>query len=158
MDIGAMKRVVQQAIALVLGLASIAIAGAPAVAADFRSVGIAVAVLYDGPSAKGKKLFLAPRGMPLEVVSAVSPWLKVRDLSGDVMWIAQADVSNQRTVIATGLATVRGAPQDTANALFQVERGVTLELTDAAPAGGWVRVKHRDGAAGYIKSAELWGL
>lgn len=153
-----MKPFARQAGALAFTMLSIAFGAAPAGAADFRSVGVAAAVLYDGPSAKGKKLFLAPRGMPLEVLSVVNPWLKVRDLSGDVMWIAQTDVSNQRTVIATGLATVRGAPQDTANAIFQVERGVTLELTDPASATGWVRVKHRDGGAGYIKSTELWGL
>jgi SH3-like domain-containing protein len=139
--------------------AAIALTSAiPALAVDFRSVGVTAAVLYDGPSSKGNKLFVAPRGMPVEIVSAVNQWMKVRDLSGDIMWIAQADLSSQRTVIAVVLATVRSTPQESAPAVLQVERGVTLELADSAPAPGWVRVRHRDGVSGYVKSAELWGL
>ena len=45
-----------------------------------------------------------------------------------------------------------------ADAVFQVERGVVLELIDPAPAPGWVRVRHRDGTTGYLRAVDAWGL
>ena len=38
---------------------------------DYRAVGDSPAILYDAPSIRGKKLFVAPRGMPLEVVVSI---------------------------------------------------------------------------------------
>jgi hypothetical protein len=37
------------------------------------------------------------------------------------------------------------------------DKGVLLELVD--PQGGpWVQVRHRDGIAGYVKAADIWGF
>jgi SH3-like domain-containing protein len=131
----------------------------PALAVDYRSVNVAVAVLWDGPSDKAKKIFVAPRGMPVEVVSTLNTWVKVRDFGGDVSWMAGNELSKTRTVVATTLATARAAAQDTAALSFQAERGVTLELLDAGQAtAGFVRVKHKDGTIGFVKTTEVWGL
>jgi SH3-like domain-containing protein len=130
-----------------------------AMAADYRSVNVAAAVLWDGPSDKAKKIFVAPRGMPVEVVSTLNTWVKVRDFGGDVSWMAGNELSKTRTVVATTLATARAAAQDTAALSFQAERGVTLELLDAGQAtAGFVRVKHKDGTIGFVKTSEVWGL
>lgn len=133
--------------------------GAPlaAGAAEFRSVGAGVAVLYDSPSTKGRKLSIAPRGMPLEVVSSLPNWVKVRDMLGDVMWIEGKDLSARRTLIASTLATLRASAQDTAPIVVQVERGVLLEPVEGAAAAGWVRVRHAEGASGFVKAGEVWG-
>jgi SH3-like domain-containing protein len=134
-------------------------AALPAMAADYRSVNVAAAVLWDGPSDKAKKVFVAPRGMPVEVVSTLNTWVKVRDFGGDVSWMAGNELSKTRTVVATTLATARAAAQDTAALAFQAERGVTLELLDAGQAtAGFVRVKHKDGTIGFVKTTEVWGL
>jgi SH3-like domain-containing protein len=131
----------------------------PSMAADYRSVNVAAAVLWDGPSDKAKKVFVAPRGMPVEVVSTLNTWVKVRDFGGDVSWMAGNELSKTRTVVATTLATARAAAQDTAALSFQAERGVTLELLDAGQAtAGFVRVKHKDGTIGFVKTTEVWGL
>ena len=127
-------------------------------ATEYRSVGVAAAVLYDGPSVKGRKLFVAPRGMPMEVLSAVGPWVKVRDIAGDVMWVERKDLGNQRTVIATAPVTVRSVAQDTAPAVLQIDRGVVLDLVEPAPAAGWVKVRHREGVVGFARTTDLWGL
>lgn len=139
-------------------LASSLLVAGGAHAAEFRSVGVAAAVLWDGPSAKGKKLFAAPRGMPLEVLSVVNNWVKVRDAAGDVLWVERAELSAQRTVVVTTNAIVRSSPQDNATIVFQAERGVVLDLSDPAVANGWAKVKHRDGSLGFVKAAEVWGL
>jgi SH3-like domain-containing protein len=141
-----------------LGLASLA-ASPMSYAAEFRSVNVAAAVLWDGPSDKAKKVFVAPRGMPVELVSTLNTWSKVRDVAGDISWVAGSDLSKTRTVLATTLATVRTAAQEGAPLAFQAERGVTFELLDAGQVtAGFVRVKHKDGTTGFVKTAEVWGL
>src|SRR5690606_31932048 len=109
---------------LVSALAAVAVAigvfAAPpgaAQTAEFREVTSAAGVLYDGPSERARKLFLVPRGTPLEVVSAVAGWAKVRDLSGDVLWIESAALGEPRHVIATTLAALRSAPRPHAELL-----------------------------------------
>lgn len=130
----------------------------PAAAAEFRSVGVAVAVLHDGPSAQARQVWLAPRGTPFEVLSTVAPWVKVRDASGDIAWIDRADLVAQRTVVARGQAPVRSAGQEGAEVLFVVERGVGLELLDPLAISGWLRVRHRNGASGWIRASDIWGV
>jgi SH3-like domain-containing protein len=127
--------------------------------AEFRSVSVAAAVLWDAPSDKAKKVFVAPRGMPVEMISTLNTWVKVKDVAGDVMWMAGTELSKTRTVVATTLATIRASAQDAAAPTFQAERGVVLELLDAGQVNaGYVRVKHKDGTTGFVKTAEVWGL
>ncbi len=136
-------------------LACMAQAGA---AAEFRSIGTPAAVLYDAPSLSARKLFVAPRGMPVEVLSTVGSWVKVRDVQGDAVWVERSQLSAQRTVLARGSgATVRAQPQEGAELVFQAERGVLLELLEPA-VNGWARVRHQDGSAGHVRAAEVWGL
>lgn len=128
-----------------------------AFAAEYREVTSAAGVLHDGPSEHARRLFLVPRGTPLELVSSVAGWAKVRDLSGDVLWIEGSALGEPRHVIATTLAAVRSAPRLNAELVVQVERGVLLELVDPRAPDGWVHVRHRDGPVGYVEAVEIWG-
>lgn len=138
------------------------LAGVPAAlaqkSADYRSVGDAPAILYDAPAVRGKKLFIAPRGMPFEVVVAIEGWLKVRDRAGDMAWVERRLVSERRTVVSVSQAQVRERADDAAPVLLEVAADVVLELVDAGgtPAG-WVRVRHRDGASGFMRVSQVWG-
>lgn len=131
---------------------------AQSTATEFRSVGVPAAVMYDGPSLKGRKAFIAPRGMPVEVLSTLGNWVKVRDLIGDVLWVERKDLTVQRTVIATTSAAVRSGATDSSPILFVAERGVVLELSEVRAPAGWARVRHRDGTVGYARVADVWGL
>ena len=125
---------------------------------DYRAVGDGPAILYDAPSLRGKKLFVAPRGMPLEVVVSIEGWLKVRDRAGDLTWIERRAVAERRTVVTTAAAQLRERPEDGATVVFELAAEVILELQDALPAGGWLRVRHRDGAAGFIRASQVLGV
>jgi hypothetical protein len=59
-----------------------------ALALDFKSVGASPAIMYDAPSEKGRRVHVAPRGMPVEVVLTYGDWSKVRDAAGTLSWIA----------------------------------------------------------------------
>lgn len=128
-------------------------------AADYRSVA-RPAVMYDGPSKQARKLFAAPSGMPVEVISTLGPWVKVRDMAGDVVWIERPDLTDRRSVVAATIAAVRQQPGDGAPVVLHAERGVMLDLVDPAAreaTGGWVQVRHRDGSSGWVRITEVWG-
>jgi len=146
------RRAAAFAVLLSLGVAA-------ASAADFRAVTEEAAVLYDAPSAQSKKLFVVSRGYPLEVIVVVEGWVKVRDANGTLSWVDAKQVSNKlRTVIVkTPLAQVRQAADDNAPVAFQAQQDVLLELTEVI-AGGWLRVRHRDGVSGFVRVSQVWGV
>ena len=130
----------------------------PAGAAEFRSVGSEPGVLYDAPSTKARKLYVVSRDYPLEVVVRVQGWTKVRDAEGGINWIEDRLLTDRRTVMVKGSrAEVRQAAEDGAPAAFVAEQGVVLELVEPA-ASGWARVRHRDGATGFVRITQVWGL
>jgi SH3-like domain-containing protein len=134
------------------------LASAAAQAFDFRSVGAEPAILYDAPSLKGSKLYIAPRGMPVQVVLTYGDWAKVRDASGDMAWLEQRSLSARRNVVVRiPNAKVRAAADEAAPLLMTADKGVILELLDPQPSS-WIRVRHRDGITGYIKMVDAWGI
>jgi len=130
---------------------------APAAALEFRSVSENAAVLYDAPSAKANKLYIVNNGYPVEIVVAVEGWVKVRDVNGDLTWIESKNLTDRRTVmVKVPLAQVRQSADDNAPVVFQAQQNVILDLVEAT-GGGWLRVKHRDGQAGFVKASQVWG-
>jgi SH3 domain protein len=126
-------------------------------ALDYVSVQAASAVLYDSPSIKGRKLYVVSRYMPLEQVVNLNEWVKVRDQSGSLAWIEKSALASKRYVVVTvELASVRRAPDQNSPIVFRVRQQVALERVDATGTG-WVRVRHLDGAQGFVKVAEVWG-
>lgn len=138
-------------------LTAAVLAVSAASAADFRSVAEKAAVLYDAPSAKSRKLYVVSQGYPMEVVVALEGWSKVRDASGELTWIETRQLTSRRTVLVkTSLAQVREAANDAAPVVFEAGQDVVLELLGIA-SGGWLRVRHRDGQAGYVRTGQVWG-
>jgi SH3-like domain-containing protein len=126
-------------------------------AAEFRSVQENAAVLYDAPSRAATPLFVVQRNYPLEVIVNLDAWVKVRDHAGALTWIEKKSLGERRTLLVTGAsAEARQRPEDAAPAAFSAAQNVTLELIEAAP-GGWLRVRHADGATGYVRAQQVWG-
>ncbi|MCA1855913.1 SH3 domain-containing protein [Massilia oculi] len=129
-----------------------------AFALDFKSVGAASVILYDTPSAKGTRMYLAPRGMPLQVVSSYGDWVKVRDASGDLAWTQARGLSAvRRLVVRTPGTRVYAGPDESSQVLMTADKGVVLDLLDPN-AAAWARVRHRDGIDGYVRANDVWGL
>jgi len=125
---------------------------------DFKSVGPRPVILYDAPSVKGGKLFVAPSGMPVEIVLSYGDWVKVRDAAGDMAWTEIKGLSAKRNVIVkVTSAKLRATPDETSTVVMTADKNVLLELVDPE-AGPWVRVRHRDGISGYVKASEVWGI
>jgi SH3-like domain-containing protein len=135
----------------------LAFAAAPAMGAEFRSVGDRAAVLYDAPSARADRLFVASRAYPFEVLVKLDQWTKVRDVNGEVGWIENRALGERRTVmVAVPIADVRAAPSPQAPLVFEAYKHVVLDVLEP-PAEGWVKVRHRDGQEGYVRLGHVWG-
>ena len=114
--------------------------------------------MYDAPSAKSRPLFVVLAGTPVELVVSLEGWVKARDSRGDLAWIEKKQLTEKRNVIVrVDRAQIRAAAEDKAPLVFEAERDVVLELVEAV-AGGWVKVKHRDGQGGFLKAPQVWGL
>ena len=145
------------ACAVALAALSAALAAPAARSAEFKSVGAAPAILYDAPSERGRKMFVAPRGMPVEVVLSYGEWTKVRDVAGDLSWVEAKALDNRRhVVVSVAGAKVRASADEAGAVVFTADKGVLLELAEPI-SSGWVKVRHREGQGGYIRAADIWG-
>jgi SH3-like domain-containing protein len=134
------------------------LAALPAAASEFRSIGDRAAVLYDAPSLKADRIFVASRGYPFEVLVKLDQWTKVRDVGGEVAWVENKAIGERRNVLVNvPVADVHAAPDAKSALVFEAYRQVLLEVLEA-PSDGWVKVRHRDGQQGYARVAHLWGV
>lgn len=131
---------------------------APSWALEFRSIAVDRTVMYDAPSLHGKKLYLASRFYPVEVIVDLESFAKVRDVAGDLAWVEKKNLAAKRTVLVNvPLADVRKTQDASAVLVFQAERSVVLEVIENA-ANGWLKVRHSDGAVGYVRVSQVWGI
>jgi SH3-like domain-containing protein len=132
------------------------LAAVNAQALDFVSVATP-AIMYDAPSLKAKKLFVATRYLPLERVVSLDNWIKVRDHYGKMYWIEKRALSGKRFVLVTAqVAAVREKPEEGAAVVFQAARQLAMEW-QANAGNGWLKVRDIDGATGYVKITDVWG-
>jgi SH3-like domain-containing protein len=138
-------------------LVVLAVAAPLAAHAEFRSIA-EPAVMYDAPSVRAAKLYVAGRSLPVEVISTDGAWVKVRDPFGGLSWVERKVLTERRTVLVTAaVADVRARAEDAAPLAFQAQAGVVLEVVEVGPFG-WARVRHADGASGYVRITQVWGI
>jgi SH3-like domain-containing protein len=115
------------------------------------------AILYDAPSQMAKKLYVGTRYLPLEQIVSVDGWSKVRDSSGAMFWVEKSAIGKQRFVVVSApFATIRSAAEINSTVVFHAQQNVALEHLEA-DGTGWVKVRHLEGAIGFVKVSEVWG-
>jgi len=126
-------------------------------ALEYLSMADNAVIMYDAPSLKADKLYVASRYLPVEAVVKVQGWVKVRDSSGTLAWVEQKAVSDKRFVIVIELqAEVYQAADKKSPLAFQAQKDVILEWLEPS-INGWIKVRHRDGQSGYVKTTQVWG-
>jgi SH3-like domain-containing protein len=150
---------------LLPAFAAAAAIAAGAHAAEFRATADAATLLYDGPSAKARPLFVYGRDVPLEVLVSVEGWTKLRDSAGTIGWMANKSLADKHVLlIRVPVAEVRASADDAAPIVFRAEKDVLVELAEPATspattaAPGWVKVRHRDGQTGFVRVGQVFGL
>jgi SH3-like domain-containing protein len=130
------------------------------VQAEFISVKVKQAVLFEGPSKTTEKMFIVTEGYPLKVLVNLKDWKKVKDHSGKISWIEAKNIQQERTVlILKDDAVIFNEANDKSHKLANVDKFVVLKLNSPMLIGSWVQVKTQiEGLVGFINSKEVWGL
>lgn len=124
---------------------------------EFFSIADNATIMYDAPSLKADKLYVASRHLPVEAVVKVEGWVKVRDSGGSLAWVEDKALSEKRYVIVVApQAEVYQAANTNSGLIFQAQQNVVMEQLEP-PVNGWVKVRHRDGKIGYIRTQQVWG-
>lgn len=124
---------------------------------EYSSIAENAVVMYDAPSLRADKLYVASLYLPVEVVVNVDGWAKVRDSSGSLAWVEKKALSQQRYVVVTvPLADIYQSADMNSALIFQAEENIVLEWLDS-DTKGWVKVRHSDGQTGYVKVNQVWG-
>lgn len=132
-------------------------AAMPALALEYLSV-TAPTLLFDAPSAKSKPKLIIQPGTPVEPLVNVEGFVKVREPQGGIYWIEKKMLSEKRTVmVRVDRAQIYKAADEKSPLAFEAERQVVLDLA-GPPASGWAAVRHRDGANGFIRVQQVYGL
>jgi SH3-like domain-containing protein len=127
-------------------------------AIEYRSIALAKVITYDAPSKEASKLYILGGGYPVEVIVNLGDWIKVRDNQGGLSWVESTSLSSKRTVLVVTKTDIKVA-EDAASALVAtVEKDVVLELLTGSANSNWAKVKHRDGATGFVQVDKLWGF
>ena len=126
-------------------------------ALEYLSMAENAVIMYNAPSIKADKLYVASRYLPVEAVVRVEGWVKVRDSTGALTWVEQKVVSDKRfVVVIEQQAQVYQAADINSKLVFQVQKDVVLEWLENS-VNGWAKVRHRDGQTGYVKTTQVWG-
>ena len=126
-------------------------------ALDFRSAATHGVILYDTPNDQGRKVFVISKGTPLELLAEQGQWLRVRDQGGSLAWVHKQDVSLVRTLQVVKPTTVYREANAKSAPVFRATSGLLLNQLENTKSG-WIKVKHRDGAIGFIRIEDVWGL
>lgn len=141
----------------ILGMAVSMFPSLAVAALEFYSINDNGVIMYDAPSLKAGKLYVASRNLPVEAIVKVDGWVKIRDSEGALAWVEEKTLSDKRHIIVTSsLADVYQVATTNSPLMFQAQQGVILEWLEP-PANGWVRVRHRDGQTGYVRTSQVWG-
>jgi SH3-like domain-containing protein len=142
---------------VVLGIAALAFPAHAIAAFEFFSINDNAVIMYDAPSLKAVKLYAASRDLPVEAVVKVEGWVKIRDSEGTLAWVEEKALSEKRYVIVNvPLAEVYHTANVNSALIFHAQQNVIMEMLEPA-ANGWVKVRHRDGQEGYVRTNQVWG-
>ncbi|HTX49586.1 MAG TPA: SH3 domain-containing protein [Caulobacteraceae bacterium] len=102
------------------------------------------------------------RGLPVQVVDETADWRRICDPDGGSAWVSSAMLDGRRTVMALGAAPValRRDPGDASPANAYLRPRSVAALTGRSrdgQKGDWREVSV-DGAKGWVKWSEVWGL
>lgn len=156
----------RHAVLWLAGLATLATAAQPALAADakkkppyYASIAPAKARMRTGPARTFPVSWLYQRAdLPVKVVAVFKEWRKLADPDGEEGWMQGNMISEKRTAIVRGGGqplAMFDRPAPGARLLWRAAPGVVGRISECA--NGWCRFDVK-GQAGYVQIAGLWGV
>ncbi len=111
--------------------------------------------LRSGPGASFRVTWEVHRYMPLQQVGKNGEWLKVRDVDGDLHWVAQSVVTADEGCVTVKVdkATIRKAPKANAPSWFKVDRYTSFKRVGEQK--DWVKLEH-EGKTMWASTTVVW--
>lgn len=148
-------RVFRSIMAWAVGVAALAICSP--LWAEMKSVRANKVNFRQAPAAEADVLYTAERYYPVQVLERKRGWAKTRDFEGEIGWIAERLLGNDKTVVVIAQGVVaREAPDAQSKGVFDAQwsDGFVVERT----VDGWVQVQGSKGQQGWIPTVYLWGM
>ena len=148
-------------------LVLLAVAGAPAAAADseaglkvprFVSLRSDRVNLRAGPGNQYPiEWVLTKKDMPVQIIAQFEHWRRIRDWDGTVGWVQERMVAGKRTVVVGkgGVRPLYQRPDPEAAVTARAEPGVVARLAECR--GLWCRIE-TDDISGWMRRTDIWGV
>jgi SH3-like domain-containing protein len=108
-----------------------------------------------GPSREQSVVWRYERkGLPLLIIKETRDWRRVRDPSGDEVWVHARMLEPGAAAMMQSQVTLRETPDTTSREIASVEKGVLVELGECE--AGWCQVI-AGGFRGWAPQSALWG-
>ncbi|MDF1578339.1 MAG: SH3 domain-containing protein [Desulfurivibrionaceae bacterium] len=112
--------------------------------------------MRSGPGSNYSVLWELGRGFPLKILGRKGDWVKVEDFEGDSGWIyGKLVAKNPHLIVKKKRINVRSGPGRNYRLVGKANYGVVFQTIEHSK--GWVKVKHENGLAGWVKRDLLWG-
>jgi SH3-like domain-containing protein len=111
--------------------------------------------LRAGPGLKFRVTWEVNRYMPLLQVAREGEWIKVRDVDGDLHWVADRLASEQVDCVTVKAerANIRKAPNNTADTWFTVEKYTSFHRVGQKD--HWVEIEY-EGETMWVAQSLVW--
>lgn len=108
-----------------------------------------------GPSREQSVVWRYERkGLPLLIIKETRDWRRVRDPSGDEVWVHARMLEPGAAAMVQSATTIHESPNPTSVEVASLETGVLVELGECRV--DWCSVKVQ-GFNGWVRRAALWG-
>jgi SH3-like domain-containing protein len=144
-----------------LAFALLCFAVLPVLAAPQRQPQMASAAVDDlsmrtGPGTRYEAHWTVGKGYPFRVIGRKGNWLHVRDFENDKAWVYRSLTnSTPHRVVKATLANLRRSASTASPIVARAAYGEVLRILQRR--GDWLKVRHQDGAVGWVASRLTWG-
>lgn len=113
--------------------------------------------IRSGPGTQYEILWSAVKYTPFEVLCKYKKWYIVRDFEGDIGWVYETLVREEKAVIIIKKnAEIRSKPGSSFDVLWRVEKGYPFKVIEQKDR--WLKVVDSEGDSGWVYKDSVWGL
>ncbi|MGJ7555730.1 SH3 domain-containing protein [Variovorax sp. RB3P1] len=120
------------------------------------SVAVKTLNMRTGPGPRHETHWTVNKGYPFKVIGRKGDWLHVSDFEGDKAWVFRRMTDKTpHHVVKARVANLRRSPSTRSPVVMKAGYGDVLRTLERR--GDWLKVRHEDGATGWVSKRLTWG-
>lgn len=120
------------------------------------SVAVKTLNMRTGPGPRHETHWTVNKGYPFKVIGRKGDWLHVSDFEGDKAWVFRRMTNKTpHHVVKARVANLRRSPSTRSPVVMKAGYGDVLRTLERR--GDWLKVRHEDGATGWVSKRLTWG-